>query len=74
MNPAEQIRPDTFLDEDSHTSKQEDDPLDESDMEMLQAPLNIEDLDSPASADGTSSEEASFAEARPPSPRGAADV
>ena len=73
VNPAEQIRPDTFSDEDSHTSKQEDDPLDESDMEMLQAPLNVEDLDSPASADGTSFEEASSIEARPPSP-GAANA
>ena len=73
VNPAEQIWPDTFSDEDLHTSKQEDDPLEESDMEMLQAPLNIEDLDSPASADGTSSEEASSAEARPPSP-GAANA
>src|ERR1043165_6681021 len=52
VNPADQIRLDTFSDEDSHSSKQEDDPLDESDMEMLQAPLNIEDQDSPA---GTSS-------------------
>src|SRR4051812_46988893 len=67
VNPAEQIRPDTFSDEDSHTLKQEDDPLDESDMEMLQALLNVEDLDSPASADGTSSEEASSTESRPPS-------
>ena len=74
VNPAKQIRPDTFSDEDSHTSKHEDDPLDESDMEMLQAPLNVEDLDSPASADGTSSEEASSGEARPPSPQGAADA
>ena len=70
VNPAEQIRPDTFSDEDSHTSKQEDDPLNESDMEMLQAPLDIEDQDSPAS---TSSEDASSAEAHPPSP-GAANA
>jgi len=70
VNPAEQIRPDTFSDADSHTSRQEDDPLDESDMEMLQAPLDIEDQDSPA---GTSSKDASSAEARPPSP-GAANA
>src|ERR1043165_6884928 len=46
VNPVEQIRPDTLSDEDSHSSKHEDDPLDGSDMEILQAPLNIEDIDS----------------------------
>ena len=70
MNHAEQIRPDTFSDEDSHTSKQEDDPLDESDMALLQAPLDIEDQDSPA---GTSSPDASSA-AAPPPPLGAANA
>src|SRR3954466_2209322 len=67
VNPAEQIRPNTLSDEDSHTSKHDDDPLDDSDMEMLQAPLNIEDIDSPASAASTSSEEASSDEDRRPS-------
>src|SRR3954464_5609411 len=74
VNSVEQIRPDTFSDEDSHTSKHEDDPLDDSDLEMLQAPLNIEDIHSPASAHGTSLEEASSGEARPPSPWGAVDA
>src|SRR3954466_1000758 len=67
VNPAEQIRTDTLSEEDSHSSKHEDDPLDESDMEMLQAPLNIEDIDSPASSASTSSEEASSDEDRRPS-------
>src|SRR3954463_5337389 len=64
VNPAEHVQPDTLSDTDLHSSKQEEDPLDESDLEMLQAPLNIEDQDSPA---GTSSEDAPSAEARPPS-------
>src|SRR3954466_8114651 len=67
VNPTEQIRTDTLSEEDSHSSKHEDDPLDESDMEMLQAPLNIEDIDSPASSASTSSEEASSDEDRRPS-------
>src|SRR3954465_15784091 len=59
VNPAEQIRPDTLSDDASHTSKQEDDPLDDRDLDLLQAPLDIEDLQSPASAEGTTSEDAS---------------
>jgi hypothetical protein len=70
VNHAEQIRPDTFSDEDSHSSKNEDDPLDESDLALLQAPMNIEDQASPAA---TSSADAESAEARPPSP-GAANA
>src|ERR1041384_6891902 len=53
VNPAEQIRPDTYSDEDSPTSRHEDDPLDDSDLEKLQAPMNIEDIQSPASVEGT---------------------
>src|SRR3954470_5378373 len=45
VNPAEQIRPDTFSDADSHSSKQDDD---ESDLALLQAPIIIEDQASPA--------------------------
>src|SRR3954465_5175570 len=59
VNPAEQIRPDTLSDDASHTSKQEDDPLDDSHLDLLQAPLNIEELHSPASAEGTTSGDAS---------------
>src|SRR3954471_21777600 len=62
VNPTEQIRPDTFSDEDSHTPKHEDDPLDDSDPEMLQAPMNVEDIQSPTSADDISSEETSSGE------------
>src|SRR3954469_5817263 len=50
VNPTGQIRPDTFSDEDSHTSRQESDPLDDSDLEMLRAPLNVEAIPSAASA------------------------
>ena len=74
VNPAEQIRPDTYSDEDSHTSRHEDDPLDDSDLEMLQAPMNIEDIQSPASVEGSSSEEASSGEDCHPSPRAAANA
>src|SRR3954469_4839391 len=51
VNPAEQIRPDTYSDEDSHTSRHDDDPLDDSDLEILQAPMNIEDIQSPTSVE-----------------------
>jgi len=60
VNHAEQIRPDTFSDADSHSSKQDDD---ESDLALLQAPINIEDQDSPAA---TSSPDASDADVSPP--------
>jgi len=60
VNHAEQIRPDTFSDADSHSSKQDDD---ESDLALLQAPINIEDQDSPAA---TSSPDASDADVPPP--------
>ena len=59
VNPAEQIRPDTLSDEDSHTSKQEDDPLKDSDLDLLQAPLDIEEIESPASTEGDTSGDAS---------------
>src|SRR3954469_25647080 len=55
VNPTEQIRPDTFSDEDSHTSRQESDPLNNSDLVLLQAPLNVKDIESPASTDGDTS-------------------
>ena len=75
VNTAEQIRPDTFSDEDSHTSKHEDDPLDDSDLELLQAPMNIEEIQSPASVEGSTSEDASSSgEDRQPSPQGVADA
>src|SRR3954466_4091337 len=48
VNPTEQIRPYTFSDEDSHTSRQEIEPLNDSDLELLQAPLNVEDIPSAA--------------------------
>src|SRR3954462_2648179 len=35
VNPADHVQPDTLSDTDSHSSKQEEDPLDESDMELL---------------------------------------
>src|SRR3954471_22735041 len=73
VNPAEQIRPDTFSDEDSHSSKHEDDPLDDSDLELLQAPTDFDEDDSPASTEGdTSGDESSSGEDFPQGPRGAA--
>src|SRR3954466_4755777 len=75
VNPAEQIRPDTLSDTDSHTLKKEDDPLDDSDLDLLQAPLDIEELQSPASAEGsTSGDQSSSGEERPHAPRVAADA
>ena len=35
VNPVEQIRPDTLSDDDSVTSKHEDDPLNDSDLDLL---------------------------------------
>src|SRR4051812_41396678 len=73
VNPAEQIHPDTFSDEDSHSSKHEDDPLDDSDLDLLQAPMNFKELQSPASAEGSTYGDASSScEDRQPSPRVAA--
>src|SRR4051812_43848710 len=74
VNPAEQIRPDTLSDADSHTSKKEDDPLDDSDLNLLQVPINIEELQSPASSEGsTSRDESSSGEDHQHAPCVAAD-
>src|SRR4051812_49092547 len=73
VNPTEQIRSDTFSDEDSHSSKQESDPLNDIDLDLLQAPLNVEDIPSAASVEASSEDEASSGVARPPSP-GAANA
>jgi hypothetical protein len=75
VNPAEQIRPDTFSDEDSHTSKHEDDPLDDSDLELLQAPMDFDEEESPASTEGdTSGDASSSGEDIPQGPRVAANA
>src|SRR3954464_6056722 len=55
VNLDEQIRPDTLSDDASHTWKKEDDPLDDNDLDLVQAPINIEELQSPASAEGYTS-------------------
>ena len=59
VNDAEQIRPDTVSNEESITSKHEDDPLDDSDLDLLPAPMHFEELESPASAEGSTSGDAS---------------
>src|SRR3954466_16100223 len=74
VNPTEQIRPDTFLDEDSHTSRKESDPLNNSDLDLLQAPLNVEDIPSAASVEDSSEDAALSGADLPPSPRGAANA
>src|SRR3954471_2772643 len=68
VNPTEHIRPDTFSDKDSHTLRQESDPLNDSDLDLLQAPLNVEGIPSAASVEASSEGEASSGAARPPSP------
>src|SRR4051812_48560797 len=74
VNPSEQIRLDTFSDKDSHTSKPESDPLNDSDLDLLQAPLNIEDIPSPNLVEASSEDEASLGEDRPPYPPGAGNA
>jgi hypothetical protein len=70
VNSTEHIRPDTFSDEDSHTSKHEDDPLDDSDLELLQAPMDFDEEESPASTEGeTSGDASSSGEDFPQGPR-----
>ena len=75
MNPAEQIFPGTLSDDNSVTSKHADDPLNDSDLDLLQAPLDFEELESPASAEGSTSGDASSSgEDHQRSPRVAADA
>ena len=77
VNDAEQIRLDTFSDADSITSKQEDDPLNDSDLDLL-ALENFDDYVSPDSEDkSTSCDKSSSGKPSPPSasrsPPGAAN-
>ena len=78
VNDAEQIRSDTFSDVDSITSKHEDDPLNDSDLDLL-APTNFDDYISPDSEDkSTSGDESSSGKSSLPSasrsPPGAANA